>query len=56
MILEKIKASWRENLSKLNNRPGTIIRYPRVPPFHKYFMKPYSILHKGKLEMIVFHV
>ena len=22
--------SWEENSSKLNNRPGTIIRYPRV--------------------------
>ena len=22
--------SWEEKFSKLNNRPGTIIRYPRV--------------------------
>ena len=30
IILGKIKASWRKNLSKINNRPGRIIRYPRV--------------------------
>jgi len=29
-ILEEILTSCEENFSKLNNRPGTIIRYPRV--------------------------